>query len=193
MSLLQATYQLLYLGSPILLAAVFQGLTIKYNWLVCLKKPMDMGLNIKGKRVLGDHKTWRGAAVNITFCTLGSIIQAGLQNVGHIPFWLPLLDYDKYAPLSGLLLGMGMTFGELPNSFLKRQLGIAPGMKGKHALRFIFFLFDQVDLTIGIWIFLFFFIRPSLELVAFSILLTLVLHVSVSTVGYILGMRETIV
>ena len=54
-----------------------------------------------------------------------------------------------------ILLGIGMTFGELPNSFLKRQLEIPPGRKKKGPLGILFFVFDQVDLIIGIWIFLF--------------------------------------
>jgi hypothetical protein len=56
-----------------------------------------------------------------------------------------------------------------------------------------FFLFDQVNLTIGIWIFLFFLVRPSLLLVSWSLLLTLVLHMAISSVGHLAGMRKTIV
>jgi CDP-diglyceride synthetase len=189
----QAACQLLYLGSPLFLVAVFQGLAIKYDWLASLKKPMDLGVRIHGKRILGDHKTWRGAVINTTFCVVGSLIQMGLQPTGMIPHWLPLYDYGQYGLLAGLLMGMGMTFGELPNSFLKRQLGIAPGLKGRRTWRWVFFLCDQVDLTIGIWIFMFLLIRPSLWLLAYSLLLTIILHMTVSIVGYFLGMRKTIV
>ncbi|MBN1849300.1 MAG: CDP-archaeol synthase [Deltaproteobacteria bacterium] len=191
--MLEATCQLLYLGSPLFLAAPVQGLTMKYDWLTFLKKPMDMGFSIRGKRVFGDHKTWRGATIQIIFCLVGALLQMDLQNAGFIPSWVPLLDYHKHALVNGLLLGIGSTLGELPNSFLKRQIGIAPGMKGRNALKFIFFLFDQVDLALGIWIFLFFLIKPSFCLIAYSLLLTIVLHVSVSSVGYLLGMRKTIV
>lgn len=187
------TCQLLFLGSPILLVAVFQGLCMKYDWFGWLERPLDLGLSFRGKRVFGDHKTWRGAAISILFCMFGSMIQMGLQRAEVIPPWLPLLDYTVLGPLAGLLLGIGMTFGELPNSFLKRQLGIEPGAKGKKVRGLIFFIFDQVDLTIGIWIFLFLLIRPPLLLVAYSLILTFILHVSISTVGYCLGMRKTIV
>ncbi len=86
-----------------------------------------------------------------------------------------------------------MTLGELPNSFIKRQLDIHPGRRKKGLLGVVFFLFDQVDLTIGIWLFLFFVIRPSVLLVLWSLVLTIVLHVTISSVGYLLGMRKTIV
>ncbi|GAH96436.1 unnamed protein product, partial [marine sediment metagenome] len=109
------------------------------------------------------------------------------------PPWLLLLDYGKSGYFFGILLGLGMTVGELPNSFAKRQLEILPGKGKKGLLGVAFFLFDQVDLTIGIWVFFFFLIRPSLLLVLWSFPLTIVLHVTISRVGYLLGMRKTMV
>lgn len=124
---------------------------------------------------------------------MGTMIQAWLQGKGYLPSWILLLDYRKHRYVVGILLGLGMTGGELPNSFLKRQLDIPPGMRKGGLVGAAFFLFDQVDLTIGIWIFLFFLIRPSLLLVVWSFLLTLVLHVAISSVGYLAGMRKTMV
>jgi hypothetical protein len=121
------------------------------------------------------------------------MIQAWLQTKGYIPQWILLVDYTSHAYSSGICLGLGMTFGELPNSFLKRQLDILPGNKKKGLLSVVFFLFDQVDLAIGIWVFLFFFIRPSIWLILLSFLITILLHVFVSSIGYALGMRKTVV
>ncbi len=130
--------------------------------------------------------------INLVFCTLGTMIQACLQDKGYLPPWLLLLDYIKYGYLVGILLGLGMTLGELPNSFVKRQLEIPPGKAKNGLLGVAFFLFDQVDLVIGIWVFFFFLIRPSLLLVLWSFLITIVLHVAISSVGYLLGTRKTI-
>jgi hypothetical protein len=187
------TGQLLYLGSPILPVAIVQGLSIKYDWFVRLKRPLDLGMSIRGRRIFGDHKTWRGMVINLVFCTLGTMIQVWLQESGNIPLWLPLLNYNRLGLLVGVLMGLGMTLGELPNSFLKRQLGISPGKGTKGPLGVIFFLFDQVDVAIGIWLLLYILIRPTLLLILYSLLLTLILHVSVSAIGYLLGMRKTIV
>ena len=187
------TYQILFLGSPLLLVAIAQGLFIKYDWLSRLKRSLDLGLSIRGRRIFGGHKTWRGLMINVVFCTLGTMIHAWLQNKGYLPPWLLLLDYRKDGYLVGILLGLGMTLGELPNSFLKRRLEIPPGKRKKGLLGVAFFLFDQVDLAIGIWVFLFFLIRPSLLLILWSFLLTIVLHMAISSVGYLLGMRKTII
>jgi hypothetical protein len=158
-----------------------------------LKRPLDFGLRYKGKRIFGDHKTLRAPVVYVVCCTLATLFQAWLQSRGYLPQRLLLVDYEEYGVLVGILLGLGMALGELPNSLLKRQLDVAPGKKKGGLLGIALFLLDQVDLAIGIWIFLFILIRPSLSLVAWSFLLTLLLHVAVSTVGYLLGMRETIV
>lgn len=191
--MLELTCQLLFLGSPLLLAAVVQGLCIRYDWLPSFKKPLDLGLNLRGKRILGDHKTWRGLAVNVVFCTLGSMVQAWFQRKGYLPHWLPFFDYAKEGPFIGLLLGLGMTVGELPNSFMKRRLDIAPGQSKKGFWGMIFFLFDQVDLAVGIWVFLFFVIRPSPWVILWSFVITIVFHVAISGTGYLLGMRKTVV
>ena len=108
------------------------------------------------------------------------------------PGWLPLMDYETHAPLVGFLLGLGMTVGELPNSFAKRRLDIAPGKGGKGLKGIAFFLFDQVDLAVGIWVFLLFLIGPSLQMVLWSFAITIVCHVAVSMIGYLLGMRKTL-
>ncbi len=187
------TYQILFLGSPLLLAAIAHGLCAKYDWLNGLKRPIDLGKSYRGRRILGAHKTWRAPVIYVFFCTLGTLIQAWLQGRGDLPQWLFLVDYEADGLLVGLLMGLGMAVGELPNSFVKRQLDVAPGKRKRGLLGFAFFLLDQVDLAIGIWVFLFFLIRPSLFLVAWSFLLTIVLHVAISTVGYLLGMRETVV
>ena len=191
MALLNMTYQVLFLGSPLLLAALVQGLCIKYDLLSQLKRPLDFNRHFRGKRIFGDHKTWRGLLINVAFCTLGTTVQTLLQNGDYVPPWLLLVNYRKDGYLVGILLGAGMTAGELPNSFLKRQLDTPPGKRKGGFLGAAFFLFDQVDLTMGIWIFLFVLIRPSLWLVLWSFALTLVLHLTISAVGYLLGMRKT--
>lgn len=190
--MLEMTCQILYLGSPLLLVAIASGLCVKYDCLSRLKSPLDFGRSLRGRRIFGDHKTWRGLVLNLFFCVLGTLIQTWLMHQGYIPAWLPLLDYRRFGYLAGILLGIGMTMGELPNSFLKRQVEIPPGGKKEGPLGIFFFLFDQVDLIIGIWICLFLLVRPDLTLVLWSFLLTIVLHMMISVIGYSLGMRETI-
>jgi hypothetical protein len=41
---------------------------------------------------------------------------------------------------------------ELPNSFLKRQLGIGAGQAGRGVFGFVFYVIDQVDMLVGVWL-----------------------------------------
>lgn len=186
------TYQLLFFGSPLLLAALGHGLCLKYDLLRSLRKPLDFAVSFRGKRLFGDNKTWRGLVVQLVLCTLGGAIQGWLQKGGFIPHWLRFLDYTEAGPLIGFLLGLGMTLGELPNSFLKRRLDIPPGQRKGGLLGILFLVFDQVDLTLGIWFFFFYLVKPPALLVIWSLVLTLALHLSVSGLGYILKMRKTL-
>jgi len=188
---LASIWQLLFLGAPLLVAAVFHGLVLKHDLLTRLKKPLDFGLEVRSRRIFGNNKTWRGLAVNLAGCLAGASVQAWLEARGCLPQWLPLVDYSRQWWLIGPLLGLGLSLGELPNSFLKRQLGIAPGQTGRRAAGLVFFVLDQIDLALGIWVLTFFLIRPGLKLVLLSLVLTFVLHLAVSLAGRGLGVRKT--
>jgi CDP-2,3-bis-(O-geranylgeranyl)-sn-glycerol synthase len=52
--------------------------------------------------------------------------------------------------LLGLLAGLGFMLGELPNSFIKRQMGILPGEAAKGLIQKVIFLItDRVDSLLG--------------------------------------------
>ena len=93
--MLEMTCQILFLGSPLLLVAIAQGLCIRYDWLSGLKRPLDFGRSFRDKRIFGDQKTWRGLVINLFFSTLGTLIQVWLQDMGYLSSWLPLVDYRK--------------------------------------------------------------------------------------------------
>lgn len=187
----RSALRFLYLAAPVFLAAVGHGFVLKFDWFKALKQPLDLGRTYKGIRIFGDHKTWRGLALNLCFCLLGAGVQGRLQGAGFLPSWISLVDYQKQGVEIGLLLGLGMTLGELPNSFLKRRLGIGPGQQGRGPWKVLFFLFDQLDLALGIWLFLFWLIRPSVGFFLYSLFLTLLFHTLVSLIGFCLGMRKT--
>lgn len=70
------------------------------------------------------------------------------------PVWLARGFWDlslaSYAFL-GLACGLGFMLAELPNSFLKRQLDVAPGEEPREAwLRPVCLVVDRVDSTLGV-------------------------------------------
>jgi len=90
--------------------------------------PLDGGRRFRGRRLLGDNKTVRGFMAIIPGAALSfaglSLLLAGPG--GELPAGLWQLTTAGYAAL-GAWAGLGFMLGELPNSFLKRQLGIEPG------------------------------------------------------------------
>ena len=90
-----------------------------------LKRPIDGGATFRGRRVFGDNKTWRGVA-----CA-GRLRRRGRR--AEIPHRRPVgslavIDYGEANPFTlGAAMGLGAMLGELPNSFVKRRLDIAPG------------------------------------------------------------------
>lgn len=132
--------------------------------------PLDFGKTIFGKRIFGDHKTWKGLVVGITAGTLFGMIIAQ-------PYWpIPVSPF-----LWSLLVSSGALFGDAAKSFFKRQIGIESGKSWAP--------FDQIDYSIGAlalgsivyfpgWI-------PALSVV----LASAVGHIAVNHFAYYTGIR----
>jgi CDP-2,3-bis-(O-geranylgeranyl)-sn-glycerol synthase len=112
--------------------------------------PLDLGLTCRGRRIFGENKTVRGFVIMLpaaagSFFILGLI--AAHQPYVFIRIWP--LSPSAFAFL-GLCAGVGFMIGELPNSFLKRQLDIAPGEAPRHTgAKVLFFILDRFDSIIG--------------------------------------------
>jgi hypothetical protein len=93
--------------------------------------------------------------------------------------------------LFGLAVGAAAMLSELPNSALKRQLGITPGAQGEGSRRALFHVLDQVDVLVGAWVVLSFVVRPTAGLLLGSFLFVYLGHQLLTVAGYLLGMRTT--
>ncbi|MGZ3420316.1 MAG: CDP-archaeol synthase [Polyangiales bacterium] len=179
--------QALYLFAPLLVSAAVSALVLRFDWLRFLAKPIDGGASWKGKRVLGDGKTWRGVAVAVGT----SIAVVALQRRIVAP-GLEVIDYRAESPvLVGGALGLGAMLGELPNSFVKRRIGIPRGKTARGPLAIVFWLWDQLDLLTTTWPLLAFFFHPTVAIVVASVAIALVLHPAIAWIGYLLGARSS--
>jgi CDP-2,3-bis-(O-geranylgeranyl)-sn-glycerol synthase len=116
-----------------------------------LAVPIDGGVTFRGQRLLGENKTLRGFAVIVpaagaAFAGLGWALGAsGTARVSGL--WA--LGPAEYG-LLGLAAGFGFMVGELPNSFVKRRLGIAPGTVPRGRLpRIACLAADRLDSILG--------------------------------------------
>jgi CDP-2,3-bis-(O-geranylgeranyl)-sn-glycerol synthase len=174
---------------PVLGAYLAHAPVLRYDLLRSLKHPLDGGATFRGRRVFGDNKTWRGVIVMFAGTFAAAII---LTRFGWYRDALP----DEVAAASpavfGVLVGIGTVAGELPNSFLKRQLGISPGAQRRSGVGIAISIFDQADIVIGIWICLLPIWAMSVGQGALAFAVFAAFHLAVSAVGVALGARKTV-
>ncbi len=119
---------------PLLFANTVHMLIVKYRGLSFLNVPISISL-------FGANKTWRGIVV------LPLITEVFVQI-----FWR-LWNYTIHLPLPpfglGYWLGVFYVVGELPNSWLKRKMGIAAGEPSKK-YRWLFTALDKLDSSFSV-------------------------------------------
>lgn len=136
--------------------------------------PLDFGLQYKGKRVLGDHKTIRGLTSGIVVGILVAVSEQHL--LGNI--------FGSNPAIIGFLLSFGALVGDSIKSFFKRQIGITPGAA--------WFPFDQLDYIVGGIVLSLFVVRLSIVEYITILVIYFFLHIVFTTIGYFLGFKSSI-
>jgi hypothetical protein len=137
--------------------------------------------------VFGDNKTWRGALVIGTGTVGASVAMHGSAWFrDRLPAELRAAGPWRYGPL----LALGVVGGELPNSFLKRQLGIAPGRRRWTPGGVALVVFDQADFVLGVWVALLPLWRMPMRDVLRAFALVAAVHMGINVIGYAIGARD---
>jgi len=143
---------------PLIVGGILHMVVVKTDALSYLKIPLHQSW-------FGANKTWRGIIVMPLLTMLGVALAKLLEQVWQLSF---LENYHWFT--LGLILGIGYVIPELPNSYIKRRMGITPGQMSEHS-PWLFSIIDQADSVIGcvvvyallgigewsIWLFLIFF------------------------------------
>ena len=160
--------------APLFFGLLTHGLCIRFGALRPLTRPIST-------RLFGANKTYRGLAC----VALGTAVGFVLIRPSLLPMEAPGLA------LVGLCVGAAAMAAELPNSFLKRRLGIAPGSQASGARGVAFHVLDQVDMAFGAWAVLVWLVTPTWARLAGSLATVYVGHQLISVAGYWLGMRKS--
>jgi CDP-2,3-bis-(O-geranylgeranyl)-sn-glycerol synthase len=111
--------------------------------------PLDGGRTWRGRRLFGDNKTARGFMVMVPATALAFASLAVVTRLASAPVGLWPLSPGGFL-VAGFWAGLGFMVGELPNSFIKRQLGIAPGSRPAGSVASaIAFVADRLDSVVG--------------------------------------------
>ncbi len=116
---------------PLIITNIGHMLVVKKNYFTILNQPIS-------QQLFGKNKTWRGFLfvpfINATILLfINSIVSLELSH--------PIL--------LGLVLGLAYVLAELPNSLLKRSLGIQAGEQHKR-YKLPFALLDKTDSAFGV-------------------------------------------
>jgi hypothetical protein len=175
---------------PVLGGALAHAPVLSFDLLGPLKRPLDGGARFRGRRLFGDNKTWRGAIV----ITVGVVVATLL--LSNWDWWwsqLPRDLRDAGALPYGLLLGLGVVVGELPNSFLKRQLDISPGTQRRTPGGVLLSIYDQADFVLAVWLLLLPLWVMAPWQAAFVFAVVTVVHLVINVIGYAIGARTSMI
>ncbi len=178
----------LWVFVPVLGAYLAHAPVLRFDLLRAFKRPLDAGRTFRGRRLLGDNKTWRGALVmfaGVLVATMGLSLSAAYWR--RIPFQLQ----DVGPVWFGSLLGLGVVLGELPNSFIKRQFDIAPGAQRRSLLGVLLSILDQGDFVFGVWLLLAPVWTMTLGQAVLAFMVVVVAHGCVNLIGYAIGARRS--
>lgn len=137
------------------------------------KTPIDINKSYRGKRLLGNNKTWRGVVIGVLMAGLTGYVQHRLY-----PDLMPAFIQVLFA----MSIGFGALYGDAVESFFKRQHNVESGES--------WFPYDQLDFIIGGLIasvpYGFFGLAGSLAI----LVCYFGLHLSIVFVFYHLGIRD---
>lgn len=163
---------------------IIPGLLGNVSHMLIVKKDIFPGIAIPvSTRFFGQNKTWRGF-IYLPFI-MGLICL--IESLVFGPFSSNLIQ-DL---LIGMGLGLAYMISELPNSFVKRRLGIASGESGGR-FRLLQLIIDKTDSLAGACLFFALVLHLEFKEVFFLFLFCLLLHLSISWLLYTLKLKKTI-
>lgn len=148
-----------------------------------LEYPMDFGLKIDNKRILGSHKTMRGLVLAVTMGIFAGYLQGlAYDKFDFIQEISPNAFTDTNQLFLGGMLGLGAILGDATKSFFKRRIGVQPGKA--------WIPFDQVDYIFGGILFSLLAIRLDVIYYLIIFILFAVLHPISTVIGYLLKLKD---
>ena len=182
---------------PVILAGILNMIFVKTPLYKEHKKPIDNYMLLKdGNRLFGDNKTWIGFLSMMICCIITQLLWGLLSNSTAINHRNDLYLHNEntiyFNIMIGALFGFAYMIFELPNSFIKRRIGIKEGTTYKGAIGSVFFVIDQVDSLIGVILVLYFFSDISWSKYFGYILLGGFTHITVNLILFKLKVRRNI-
>ena len=142
--------------------------------------PIDFGMKIGGKEILGKNKTLRGLFFGIIFAIVIAYFQYLLYSFDYFR-GLSFIDYSNWFVV-GFLFGFGALLGDMVKSFFKRRANIKPGER--------LVPWDQLDFVIGSLVFVNMVVSLTWDKVFYIAIISFMGHILVNHAAYYLKIRN---
>jgi hypothetical protein len=159
---------------PLVLGNVLHMIVVKRNWFKSIAFPIS-------RKMFGDTKTYRGVIVLPILTGLFALLSSYYFGSFEIS-----IAYDAFV---GFGLGLAYILAELPNSYIKRRLGIATGAQSKN-YKYVQYFTDKADSLIGVLIFYFLATNFSFKTILVLFCVGLVIHVSISQLLVVIKIKK---
>ena len=175
----QDTTNILWLICPLFLAGVIEA----FLWKTPVFEPLNFPIN---RSLFGANKKWRGlVSLPLTHAVSVFLFQIfePLVIKNPLPNWISLLSFNwlEY----GLLVGFVFNLSELPNSFVKRRLGIPPGDESS----LLFYFVDHMDSTYGTLLLWYFYFNFPWHTIVTGLIVTPLLFMTATWIRKKLGLK----
>jgi phosphatidylserine synthase len=164
---------------PAIVGGILHMLAVTRDWLPFLKIPVF-------EPWFGANKTLRGFLLMPLLAVPGAWLAHLLAQGRTLTVDLAGTSFLTL----GLLLGFAYVLFELPNSFLKRRLGIVPGAEA-HRLRVLFIFLDQMDSAVGVALAAVLFFGAPLETAAAMLLMSPLIALTIKRLLYLTGLKKS--
>lgn len=156
---------------PLILTNILHMILVKMNYLTFIAIPI-------WKSGFGENKTYRG------FLFI-SIVNAAILALINYLFTLHLNN----SAILGLILGGAYSISELPNSFIKRRIGIKSGEQHSK-YTFLFLLIDKMDSAFGVTLVYFLMGYLNIQAAVYLFLISSLTHILFSKVLVRLNIKK---
>lgn len=182
---------------PLILGGISNMILCKTKIYKRYNTPIDSNTNwIDGNRVFGDNKTVIGFISMIVFTVIFQVLWgtvSGELKVDTLNEWYNIHSNNVlYNIWIGALTGTVYMLCELPNSFIKRRLGIPSGKTINSKVGKLFFIVDQIDSLIGVFIILMIYGGITIHKYIAYIIIGGLTHITINIVLYLIKVRKNI-
>lgn len=167
---------ILLLFLPLVIGNVAHMIIVKKNYIKALSIPIS-------SKLFGTNKTYRGFLVlpvlSGFIAYLNAIIFDSLQIA------------NRYAFFIRIGLGFAYMLFELPNSYLKRKLGIPQGTSS-NKYKILQLCIDKIDSLVGVFAFYYFTISVTFDTIIALFIAAFLIHISLSYLLVVLKIKKSI-